>query len=221
MFGYLIYVADSQISGDFVKRKFPNCIFTNKAGPLKIGDKHCDGFFNKFECGFDGNDCKEFNLKYSNCPVHDTDRVGDDFCNGGVYNTIGCLSDGGDCEHCPHVSRSDKDTRAVATGDFNTDNFTDIVVGNCGLSNQILFNNGDGTFRNAIDLPGGNNHDQCTTSIAVADLDGDGFDDIIIGRQRSVPNNYTYNLLLWNNRDGTFTKKFYVEVIWWTLEQLK
>ena len=90
MFGYLIYVADSQISGDFVKRKYPNCIFTNKTGPLKIGDKHCDGFFNKFECGFDRNDCKGFNLKYSNCPVNDTNRVGDGFCNGGVHNTIGC-----------------------------------------------------------------------------------------------------------------------------------
>ena len=205
MLGYLIYVADCQISGYFVIMKYRNCNFTDR-DPLKIGDEHCDGFFNIYECGFDGNDCKEFNLKYSNCPVDDTDRVDDNFCNGGVYNTAGCNRDGGDCEDCPSVPNSDKDTRAIATGDFNNDDFVDIVVGNCGLSNQILFNNGDGTFGNATDLPGGSN-DQCTTSIAVADLDGDGFDDIIIGRQRIDLYTYTYNSILWNNRGRDFTEE--------------
>ena len=208
MFFYLGYVVRGQLNGDFVRMKYPNCDFLNlNRKPLDIFDNTCDGILNIAECGFDGGDCEEFNSKYpAGCAVPDTTLVGDGFCNGGRYATIGCGRDGGDCDVCPLVPESDKDTRAVATGDFDNDSSVDIVFGNCGLSNQLLLNNGDASFGNAIDLPGGNRN-QCTTSVAAADLDGDGLIDIIVGRKSFVDSGQDSNEILWNNGDGTFIQE--------------
>jgi len=74
----------------------------------------------------------------------------------------------------------------------------DIIVGNIaksGAINQLLLNNGNGTFSES-DLPGGA---LSTKSIATADVNNDGFDDIIFGNQFSV------NQLLLNNGNNTFT----------------
>ena len=54
----------------------------------------------------------------------------------------------------------------------------DIIVGNKDQNNQLLVNNGDGSYSKAVDLPGGAMN---TVSIAVADVNGDGMADIIIG----------------------------------------
>ena len=79
----------------------------------------------------------------------------------------------------------------------------DIVVGNSGgggAINQLLVNNGVGGYDEADvedlpgDLPGG-----ITTSIVVADVNKDGFDDIILGNSPQA------NQLLINNGDNTFT----------------
>ena len=210
MFSCLIYVAIGQTSGTFVKKKYPDCKLRG-ISPLDIGDKTCNGILNNVDCGFDGNDCAEYNLNYPGCRVNDTNLVGDGFCNGGVYDTIQCVRDGGDCERCPDVPNSEKNTMSIATGDFNNDSYVDIIFGNCGLSNQLLLNNGDGTFGNAIDLPGGN-YKQCTTSIAAADLDGDGLIDIVVGRQFFDFITYYYashrnNTILWNKGNDTFIEQ--------------
>lgn len=65
----------------------------------------------------------------------------------------------------------------VAVGDLNQDGFPDIAIGNFG-PNRVLFNQGDGTFRevsNRFDSPPG----RMTTGLAVADVTGDGVVDLV------------------------------------------
>ena len=47
----------------------------------------------------------------------------------------------------------------------------DVLVGNHYHANQLLRSNGDGTFAEAIELPGGS---QETRALSVGDVDGDG-----------------------------------------------
>ena len=55
-------------------------------------------------------------------------------------------------------------TRSIATADLNGDGKADIIIGNSGQENQVLINDGSGTFTTALNLPGGS---QRTQSIAV------------------------------------------------------
>ena len=95
----------------------------------------------------------------------------------------------------------------VATGDFNGDGKTDLVLGRQNTV-QLLLGNGDGTFQD-----GGNGRAPALTistapvlpnSIAVADVNGDGKQDIVIADQgdAGTPGEL---LVLVGNGDGTFT----------------
>ena len=70
-------------------------------------------------------------------------------------------------------------TYSVAFGDVDGDGDMDIVVGNSGEVNQLLINDGLGTFT-AFDMPGGS---MSTLSVAVGDVNNDGYGDIVIGDQ--------------------------------------
>ena len=85
----------------------------------------------------------------------------------------------------------------VAAGDFNNDGTTDIVIGNYGQLNELLLNNGDETFTLST-LPGEQESD--TDSVDIADINDDGFLDIIFHNVRSEKNE-----ILWNNGDNTFS----------------
>ena len=72
----------------------------------------------------------------------------------------------------------------VLCGDFNGDGWTDIVVANDGMSDQLWINQGDGTFRDeaamagcAVDLDG---MAKAGMGVAAADLDDDGDLDLLI-----------------------------------------
>ena len=54
--------------------------------------------------------------------------------------------------------------------DFDDDGHLDVFVSNVGAANQILWNNGDGTFTTFTEVGG----TETSTGAAVGDLDGDG-----------------------------------------------
>lgn len=74
----------------------------------------------------------------------------------------------------------DADAQDVAIGDLNGDGKPDLAVANAGLpgdpgSISVLFNNGSGAFGAATVLPGLSG----PLSVAIADVDGDGRNDIV------------------------------------------
>ena len=71
-------------------------------------------------------------------------------------------------------------TWSMAFGDFNQDGFIDIVVVNFYGADQILLNNGKGSFReeDAIDLPGTSSSD--TVAVVVGDLNNDQLPDFVL-----------------------------------------
>jgi hypothetical protein len=103
----------------------------------------------------------------------------------------------------------DFDTFAIAVADFNNDGFIDIVIGNNGgyygnvnAANQLLLNKGNGTFEEIVQdaIPGEYN----TRSLAVADVNGDGLIDIIVGNEGYYGHP---NQVLLNRGDATFEEK--------------
>ena len=64
----------------------------------------------------------------------------------------------------------------IAAGDINQDGFCDLFLGALGR-NRLLVNNGDGTFRDAT-AQMGNIQDQFTSSLAIADINGDHLPDL-------------------------------------------
>ncbi|NOZ24222.1 MAG: VCBS repeat-containing protein, partial [Planctomycetes bacterium] len=112
------------------------------------------------------------------------------------------------------VSLDVTDTRAVALGDVNGDGALDLVTGNYNQSNRLYLGRWDDTIAG-----GGNNNGMFdagetwlgfrvgvdialdadnTRAIAVADIDGDGLADVIVGNYGEVNKWYR------GNGDGTF-----------------
>ncbi len=88
-------------------------------------------------------------------------------------------------------------TRSIAVADVDRDGDVDIIVGNFNQqNNQLLLNDGDGSYNEVTILPGGA---MATRSVAVADVDRDGYVDIIVG------NNGQNNQLLLNDGDGNYS----------------
>ena len=68
--------------------------------------------------------------------------------------------------------------QGMAVGDFNSDGFPDVFVGNLG-QNRLFANNGDGTFTDVTQLIPGD-HSDWTTSCVFADFSGDGLPDLYV-----------------------------------------
>lgn len=120
------------------------------------------------------------------------------WCSGQPKFEEGALSHG-----IKHVSiESDFMGAAVAVFDFNNDGWQDIYLTG-GLQPDKLFKNlGNGVFCDVTAAAGGfkASTGYKTLSVVTADLDNDGFRDIIVGTARNMPA-FVYK----NNGNGTFT----------------
>jgi hypothetical protein len=96
---------------------------------------------------------------------------------------------------------------SMVIADLNGDGEPDLVVLNgTGESNGdgsvgVLLGNGDGTFRPALVYDSGGNY---ATSVAVADLNGDGRPDVVVTNYRGASNGDGLVGVLLGNGDGTF-----------------
>jgi serine/threonine protein kinase len=94
-------------------------------------------------------------------------------------------------------------TNSVAAADVDGDGDLDVLLGNQGSPSRVLLNIVGGTFSTSMELPGDDGVSPTspyvyTRSIVVADVDGDGDLDVLLGNQGSP------SRVLLNAGDGTF-----------------
>ena len=72
----------------------------------------------------------------------------------------------------PQDTRSLKDSRAVAAGDWNEDGFEDVYVGNYQTQNELLLGDGTGVLAAAQGLNNATATAWATVAVVSADFDG-------------------------------------------------
>jgi flagellin len=141
--------------------------------------------------------------------VNSLAQVGESNAQSNIFVTIGNIlgtlrADGSFNTATSFSSLFGTSGQAIASGDFNGDGIDDMVsAGSGGNGILIRLGNGDGTFNS------GTTHLNTGASgvfqISVADLNGDGIDDIVTTRNNHSSGTEGIEVLI-NNGDGTFSK---------------
>ena len=105
--GSWAHIVSGQIRGAYLLQAFPICPFDTPLHHKKltffdiVADNKCQFVkgegTNIIECGWDGGDCEQINVKYPLCHVDDISKLGDGTCHNGTFNSKECGFDNGDC----------------------------------------------------------------------------------------------------------------------------
>ena len=122
-------------------------------------------------------------------------------CNNGQPNKVLLNRGKGVYEEIPDAlpQNDNSATTTIAIGDINLDGFPDLIMGNFGTDIKLFLNQRNGTFQEAMGaIPGGSNTSTRTTSIALADVNSDGYLDLVVG------NHGQPNVLFLNTHNNSF-----------------
>lgn len=112
------------------------------------------------------------------------------------------------------VGLADQDSTGVCFGDLDNDGDPDLYVLGRAEPNRLFENRGDGTFTDVTAASGVGGGDHTSTGCSMADFDGDGLLDVVVGNSFDMSTNLPilaepfalneHNLLFMNRGDGTF-----------------
>ena len=128
-------------------------------------------------------------------------------CGGDIEGVVSIMLGNGDGTFGPPTKfgSGGVEGTSVAVADFNGDGKLDIVVTNRYYSADVgvLLGNGDGTFQAAVTYASGGD---APASVAIADVNGDGHPDLVVGNTSSCPGctDAAWVGVLLGNGDGTF-----------------
>ena len=95
----------------------------------------------------------------------------------------------------------------VGVGDFNNDGLQDLFFTGNMVADRIYINKGGFRFEDISKTAGISGGKGWSTGVAIADINGDGFDDIYVSKFLLTTDSYRKNLLFVNNGDLTFSEK--------------
>jgi len=193
--------------GDYDSDGFLDLYVCNSGGNLKnfLYKNNGDGSFTKIIDTFLNETFASRNvdwIDFNNDGLQDIFVTNENNQNENLY-----LNDGNDTftiGNVPSLLQNGGSTAGSNWEDFDNDGDFDVLLVNWGnQQNQLLINNGNGTFTKLNEAP-------FTTDVSnsfgssIGDIDNDGDVDIIIARAFTTLK--TVNRLYINNNDGTFTK---------------
>lgn len=95
----------------------------------------------------------------------------------------------------------------VGLGDFNNDGLTDIYFCSNQSGNRLYLNKGGFKFEDITEKAGVGSQGSWSTGVTIADVNGDGWEDIYVCKSGKPGGNGRSNELYINNGDLTFTEK--------------